>query len=56
VAALEESLSGADAALLARQVAYVNAECAWTRRADEWIEWIASVPRARDAATEPLER
>jgi glycosyltransferase involved in cell wall biosynthesis len=27
--------------LLTRQVAYVNAECTWPRRADEWEQWLA---------------
>jgi glycosyltransferase involved in cell wall biosynthesis len=44
---LEESLSGAGGDLLARQVRYVNSECTWERRAQEWIDWLqGSPPRA----------
>jgi glycosyltransferase involved in cell wall biosynthesis len=28
--------------LLARQVAYTNADCTWKRRADEWEEWLTA--------------
>ena len=28
--------------LLARQVAYVNAECTWRGRADEWEAWLTT--------------
>lgn len=45
VETLNESASGADAALLARQVAYVNEACTWDVRAREWLEWLASIPR-----------
>ena len=30
--------------LLTRQVAYVNAECTWPRRADDWEHWLAEKP------------
>ena len=45
IASLTESLDGSDAGLLARQVAYVNDNCTYGRRAQQWLEWLPTVRR-----------